>query len=142
MVRRRDGSGIELRKPPIVEVPCTAGKPRNYHARKKKPAASSLQTAHAHTTQQHTAPQGTPSSSHQPPPTVMASTPPAVAGAAGTTGIISRPHIPITGWCARLMAWVLEYYLIPETFNAVPFRFIYLPGMNLVGRSIDGRDHE
>ncbi|KAG2039154.1 hypothetical protein BDR03DRAFT_953010 [Suillus americanus] len=32
LLRRRDGSDIQLRE---VEVPYTAGKPRNYHARKK-----------------------------------------------------------------------------------------------------------
>ncbi|KAG2135177.1 hypothetical protein DEU56DRAFT_981255 [Suillus clintonianus] len=94
-VRRRDGSDAQLREPPIVEVPCTAGKPRNYHAWRKKPTASSSQTAHAHPTQ-------------QPPPNAnaTASTPPAVAGATGTAGTITRPHIPITGWRTRLMAWV------------------------------------
>ncbi|KAG2135170.1 hypothetical protein DEU56DRAFT_756791 [Suillus clintonianus] len=94
MMRRRDGSNVELREPPIVEVPCTAGKPRDYHAR-KRPAASSSRPSNTNTTQQHPATR-----------TATASTLPAVAGAAGTTGTISNPHITITGWPARLMAWV------------------------------------
>ncbi|KAG2137920.1 hypothetical protein DEU56DRAFT_901348 [Suillus clintonianus] len=95
MVRRRDAQDIGLREPPIVEVPYTAGKPRNYYARKKKPAASYSQTAHAHPIQ-------------QPPPNAnaTASPPPAVAGATGTAGTTARPHIAFTGWRARLMGWV------------------------------------
>ncbi|KAG1816736.1 uncharacterized protein BJ212DRAFT_171475 [Suillus subaureus] len=49
MMRRRDRSDIEMREPPVVEVPYTAGKPRHYHARKKKSATSS---SRPHTTQQ------------------------------------------------------------------------------------------
>ncbi|KAG2139793.1 quinon protein alcohol dehydrogenase-like superfamily [Suillus bovinus] len=61
ILRRRDASGIELQE---VEVPYTAGKPRNYHARKKKPVASSSRASNTHTTQ--------PSSSSQPPPSTAA----------------------------------------------------------------------
>lgn len=38
MMRSRDRSDIKMREPPVVKV---GGKPRNYHARKKKPATSS-----------------------------------------------------------------------------------------------------
>ncbi|KAG2343916.1 hypothetical protein BDR05DRAFT_962565 [Suillus weaverae] len=104
IVRRRNGSDIQLRE---VEVPHTAGKPRNYHARKKKPAASSSRPSNTHATQQsNTATQSTPSSSQQPPPTAAASTPSAVTGAAGTTGTLSRPHITIAGWRARFVGWL------------------------------------
>ncbi|KAG1859731.1 hypothetical protein F4604DRAFT_1159072 [Suillus subluteus] len=48
---RRDGSDIQLRE---IEVPCTAGKPRNYHAR-RRPAASSSRPYKIHTTQQSSA---------------------------------------------------------------------------------------
>ncbi|KAG2744123.1 WD40 repeat-like protein [Suillus brevipes Sb2] len=51
ILRRRDRSDIQLQE---VEVPCTAGKPRNYHARKKKPATSSSRPPNTHTTQQPT----------------------------------------------------------------------------------------
>ncbi|KIK36092.1 hypothetical protein CY34DRAFT_811565, partial [Suillus luteus UH-Slu-Lm8-n1] len=61
ILRRRDRSDIQLRE---VEVPCTAGKPRNYHAKKRKmPADSSSRPSNTHTTQQHSAViQSTPSS--------------------------------------------------------------------------------
>ncbi|KAG2344712.1 WD40 repeat-like protein [Suillus weaverae] len=95
MLRRRDGSDIQLRE---VEVPYTAGKPRNYHARKKKPAASSSRSPN--TQQPNAATQSTPSSSQQPPPTTAASTPSAAVGTAGTTGAVSRPHITGGGWRA------------------------------------------
>ncbi|KAG1740572.1 quinon protein alcohol dehydrogenase-like superfamily [Suillus lakei] len=101
--RRRPESNIELREPPAVEVPCTAGKPRNYHAR-KKPAASSFRPFNTHTIQQCTATQSTPPSSQQPPPAAAASTSSAVAGAR-TAGTISRPHIAGAGWHARFVGW-------------------------------------
>ncbi|KAG2344607.1 hypothetical protein BDR05DRAFT_947296 [Suillus weaverae] len=104
LLRRRDGSDIQLRE---VEVPYTAGKPRNYHARKKKPAASSSRPPNTHTTQQpNAATQSTPPSSQQPPPTTAASTPSAVVGTAGTTGTVSRPHITGGGWRARFVGWL------------------------------------
>ncbi|KAG2137921.1 hypothetical protein DEU56DRAFT_901349 [Suillus clintonianus] len=95
MVRRRDVQDVKSREPPIIEVPYTAGKPRNYHARRKKPAANSSQTAHAHPTQQL-----------PPNANATASTPPAAAGATGTAGTVTRPHIAFTGWRASLMGWV------------------------------------
>ncbi|KAG1741248.1 hypothetical protein EDB19DRAFT_716905 [Suillus lakei] len=42
MVRRPDAQDIESREPPIVDVPCTAGQPRNYHAWRKEPVFSFL----------------------------------------------------------------------------------------------------
>ncbi|KAG1894566.1 uncharacterized protein F5891DRAFT_1176016 [Suillus fuscotomentosus] len=36
MMCRQDKSDIEMRAPHVVEVPYTAGKPRSYHARRKK----------------------------------------------------------------------------------------------------------
>ncbi|KAG1816796.1 uncharacterized protein BJ212DRAFT_1480649 [Suillus subaureus] len=89
MMRRRDGSDIQLQE---VEVPYTAGKPRNYHARKKKPATSSSRPPKTHPTQQHSgATQNIPSSSQLPPPTATAS-----------------PHttIRVTGWRSRFMVWL------------------------------------
>ncbi|KAG2748777.1 WD40 repeat-like protein [Suillus brevipes Sb2] len=102
MLRRRNGSDIQLRE---VKVPCTAGKPRNYHAR-KKPTASSSQTCDTHTTRQHSmATQNTPSSLQLPPPIAAASTLSAVAGSAGATGT-PCPRITIdSGWRARFMLW-------------------------------------
>ncbi|KAG1853174.1 hypothetical protein DFJ58DRAFT_789872, partial [Suillus subalutaceus] len=104
ILRRRDGSDIELRE---VEVPCTAGKPRYYHARKKKPAASSSRATNAHTTQQPSgAAQSTSPSSQQSPSTTAASTFPAVTSAAGTTGTRSHPYIPVAGWRVRFVGWL------------------------------------
>ncbi|KAG2337778.1 YVTN repeat-like/Quino protein amine dehydrogenase [Suillus weaverae] len=105
ILRRRDGSDIQLRE---VEVPYTAGKPRNYHARKKKPTTSSSRPPKTHTTQQPSAAtQSTPSSSQQPPPTTAAtSTPSAAVGTAGTTGTVSRPHITGGGWRAHFVGWL------------------------------------
>ncbi|KAG2051100.1 WD40 repeat-like protein [Suillus hirtellus] len=96
MLRRRDGSDIELRE---VEVPCTAGKPRNYHAR-KKPTASSSRPPGIHTTQKPNA------SSSKLPPTTTASTLFTVTSTAGSSGIPSRPHITIAGWRARFVGWI------------------------------------
>ncbi|KAG2039112.1 hypothetical protein BDR03DRAFT_952885 [Suillus americanus] len=99
MMRRRDRSDIEMREPPVVEAPHTAGKPRNYHARQKKPAASSSRLPNTHTTQQpNAATQSIPPSSQQPPPAVVGTTP--------TTGTISSPRITIAGWRARLVGWL------------------------------------
>jgi WD40 repeat protein len=104
ILRRRDGSDIQLRE---VEVPHTAGQPRNYHARKKKQAASSSRTPSTHTTQQPSgAAQSIPSSSQQPPSIAAASVSPAVTGAVGTTETLSRPHIIVAGWRARLVGWL------------------------------------
>ncbi|KAG1730993.1 hypothetical protein EDB19DRAFT_1363210 [Suillus lakei] len=104
--RRRPESDIELQEPPVVDVPCTAGQPRNYHAR-KKPAASTSKPSNTHTAQQPSgAAQSTPSASQQPPPTAAASTSSTVAGAAGITGTISRPHIIGAGWRARFVGWL------------------------------------
>ncbi|KAG1886933.1 uncharacterized protein F5891DRAFT_1200295 [Suillus fuscotomentosus] len=72
MLRRRDGSAIWL--PPVVEVLLTAGKPRNYHAR-KKPSTSSSQPPKPPTMQQHNggATQSNLPSSQQPNTTATAS---------------------------------------------------------------------
>lgn len=70
ILHKRIGTVIELRETPVVEVPCTRGKPRNYHAR-KRPSASSSRPPNPHGTQLHSAAtQNTPSSS-QGPPTVV-----------------------------------------------------------------------
>ncbi|KAG2135349.1 uncharacterized protein EDB93DRAFT_1254267 [Suillus bovinus] len=108
ILRRRDGSDIQLQE---VEVPYTAGKPRNYHARKKKPIANSSRPSNIHTTQQpNGAAQSTPTSSPLPPPaataTATSSTIFAVAGTAGVTGTPSRPHIIGAGWRARFVGWL------------------------------------
>ncbi|KAG2051093.1 WD40 repeat-like protein [Suillus hirtellus] len=97
MLRRRDGSDIELRE---IEVPCTAGKPRNYHAR-KKPTASSSGPPKTHATQKPSA-----SSSQLPPPAATTSTLSAVTGTAEASGTPSRLHITCTRWRARFMGWI------------------------------------
>ncbi|KAG1824276.1 hypothetical protein EV424DRAFT_1346041 [Suillus variegatus] len=107
MLRRRDRSAIQL--PPVVEVPLTAGKPRNYHAR-KKPSTSSSQPPKPPTTQQHNggATQSNLSSSQQPNTTATASTTsPAVTGTVAAAGT-SHPDITIkrAGWQARFLLWV------------------------------------
>ncbi|KAG1796992.1 uncharacterized protein HD556DRAFT_1357708, partial [Suillus plorans] len=102
-IRRRDGSDIQLRE---VEVPYTAGKPRNHHARKKL-AASSSRPSNTHITQQHSATtKSTPPSSQQLPPISTAPTPSIVSGTAEATGTTSRPHITVTGWRARFVGWL------------------------------------
>ncbi|KAG2738290.1 WD40 repeat-like protein [Suillus brevipes Sb2] len=104
ILRRRDRSDIRLQE---VDVPYTAGKPRNYHAGKKKPAASSSLPSNTHTTQQPSgAAQSTPSSSQLPPPTTTTSTPSAVPGTTGATGTVSRPYIAGAGWRASFVAWI------------------------------------
>ncbi|KIK41947.1 hypothetical protein CY34DRAFT_805454 [Suillus luteus UH-Slu-Lm8-n1] len=104
ILRRRDRSDIQLRE---VEVPYTAGKPRNYHARKKKPAASSSRPPNTHTTQHPSrAAESTPSSSQLPPPTNTTSTPSAIPGTTVATGTVSRPHITVAGWRACFVAWI------------------------------------
>jgi WD40 repeat protein len=106
MMRRPDRSDIEMREPPVVEVPYAPGKPRNYHVRKKKQATSSSQFPNTHNTQQPSAAtQSTPSSLQQPPPTTTASTP-AIVGTAGTTETISHPHITGSGWRVRFVGWL------------------------------------
>ncbi|KAG1767383.1 hypothetical protein EV702DRAFT_1282657 [Suillus placidus] len=103
LIRRRDGSDIQLRE---VEVPCTAGKPRNYHAR-GKPAASSSRPPNTHTMQQHSAAtQSIPPSSQQPPPTATTSTHSAVPETSEATGTTSSPRITIAGWRARFVGWL------------------------------------
>jgi hypothetical protein len=121
ILRRRDGSDIQLRK---VEVPYTAGKPvrffcsflffatdsftqRNYHAR-KKPVASSSRPSNTHTLQQNSAAtQSIPQSSQQSPPAAITSTLSAVPGTATAMGTNLRPRITIDpGWRARFMLWV------------------------------------
>ncbi|KIK31904.1 hypothetical protein CY34DRAFT_19459 [Suillus luteus UH-Slu-Lm8-n1] len=96
ILHRRDRSDIHLRG---VEVPCTAGQPRNYHAGKRKmPAASSYQLSNTHTTQTHSAViQSTPYS----PPAANTSSVSAVAGTPGTMGPPSRPHNTVAVWRAR-----------------------------------------
>ncbi|KAG1851720.1 hypothetical protein F4604DRAFT_1306876 [Suillus subluteus] len=89
MMRKPDRSDIQLQE---VEVPYTAGKPRNYHARKKKSTTSSSRPPKTHPTQQHGgATQNTPSSSQLPPPTATAS---------------SHVTIRVAGWRARFMVWL------------------------------------
>ncbi|KAG2111047.1 hypothetical protein BD769DRAFT_1674458 [Suillus cothurnatus] len=105
LLRRQDESDIQLQD---VEVPCTAGKPRNYHATGKK-AASLSRPPKIHATQQPSATtQSTPPSSQQPPPTAAASTLSVAASTPGTIGAVSRPNITIrnSGWRTRLMLWV------------------------------------
>ncbi|KAG2135351.1 WD40-repeat-containing domain protein [Suillus bovinus] len=92
ILRRRDASDIELQE---VEVPYTAGKPRNYHAR-KKPARSSPKV---HATAK-------PSASSQLPSTATTSTLSAVTGTAEASGIPSRPHTTGVGWCARFVGCI------------------------------------
>ncbi|KAG2745712.1 WD40 repeat-like protein [Suillus brevipes Sb2] len=101
ILRRRDRSDIQLRE---VEVPYTAGQPRNYHAGKgKNPIASSSRSSNTHTTQQHGAAiQSTPSS----PPAANTSTVSAVAGTPGTMGAPSRPPSPVAVWRARFVRWL------------------------------------
>ncbi|KAG2112913.1 hypothetical protein BD769DRAFT_1111018 [Suillus cothurnatus] len=105
LLRRGDGSDMQLRE---LEVPYTAGKPRNYHARKKR-AASLSRPPNTHTTQQpNGAAQGTPSSSQQSSTssTTTASISSAVTGAAGTTGTLSHPYINVTGWRVHFVGWL------------------------------------
>ncbi|KAG2744125.1 WD40 repeat-like protein [Suillus brevipes Sb2] len=99
VLHRRDRSDIQLQE---VEVPCTAGKPRNYHAKKKKPAASSSRPPQ----QPSGAAQSIPSSSRLPPQTTTTSTPSAVPGITGATGTVSSPHITGAGWRASFVAWI------------------------------------
>ncbi|KAG1728339.1 hypothetical protein EDB19DRAFT_1941282 [Suillus lakei] len=101
MLRRQNASDIQLREQPVVDVPYTAGKLRNYHAR-GKPAASLSRLSNTHTMQQHPAFHSTLPSSQQLSPTAAALTPSAVSGA-GTAGTISRPHITGAGWHARFV---------------------------------------
>ncbi|KIK44108.1 hypothetical protein CY34DRAFT_11278 [Suillus luteus UH-Slu-Lm8-n1] len=102
VLHRRDRSDVQLQ-----EVPCTAGKPRNYHAGKKKPAASSSRLPNAYTTHLPSgAAQSTPSSSQLPPPTNTTSTPSSVPSTTGATGTVSRPHIAGAGWRASFVAWI------------------------------------
>ncbi|KAG1790456.1 uncharacterized protein HD556DRAFT_1392119 [Suillus plorans] len=106
MLRKRDRSAIRL--PRVVEVPLTAGKPRNYHAR-KKPSAKSSQPTKPPTTQQQsgTATQSNMSSSQQSPATATTSTTP--TGVTGTAGVAGTSHditIRQAGWRARFLLWV------------------------------------
>lgn len=92
MLRWQDRSNIELQEPPVVEVPYTAGKPRNYHARKKKPDTSSSRPPKTHNThQQHSGATQNTSLSQPLPPTTT-----------------TNPHatIRVAGWRARFMVWV------------------------------------
>ncbi|KAG2750158.1 WD40 repeat-like protein [Suillus brevipes Sb2] len=101
ILRRRDRSDIQLRE---VEVPCTAGQPRNYHAGKgKNPVASSSRPSNTHTTQQHSAAIQSTSSS---PPAANTSSVSAVAGTPGTIGAPSRPPSPVSVWRARFVRWL------------------------------------
>lgn len=106
MLRRRDGSTIQL--PRVVEVPLTAGKPRNYHARKKRSASSSRPTK-LPTTQQKSggATQSSLSSSQQPSATATTSTTPPVTGTAAAAGT-SHPDITIkrARWRTRFLLCV------------------------------------
>ncbi|KIK32476.1 hypothetical protein CY34DRAFT_814256 [Suillus luteus UH-Slu-Lm8-n1] len=101
ILRRRDRSDIQLRE---VEVPCTAGQPRNYHAGKsKKPVASSSRPSNTHTTQQHIAViQSSPSS----PRAANTSSVSAVAGTPGTMGPPSHANNTVAVWRARFVRWL------------------------------------
>lgn len=103
ILRRRDGSDVQLRE---VEVPYTAGKPRNYHARKKKPAASSSRPSNACTAQKPSGAAQITSPSSQLPPSTTTSTLSAVPGTTGAGETISRPHITSAGWRVRFVGWV------------------------------------
>ncbi|KAG2751896.1 WD40 repeat-like protein [Suillus brevipes Sb2] len=95
ILRRRDRSDIQLRE---VEVPCTAGQPRNYHGGKgKKPVASSSRPSNPHTTQTHNAVIQSTSTS---PPAANTSSLSAVTGTSGTMGAPSHPHTTAV-WRAR-----------------------------------------
>ncbi|KAG2741913.1 WD40 repeat-like protein [Suillus brevipes Sb2] len=98
ILRRRDRSDIQLQE---VEVPYTAGQPRNYHGGKgKKPVASSSRPSDPHTAQTHSAVfQSTPTA----PPATNTSTVSAVAGAPGPP---SRPHNTVAVWRARFVRWL------------------------------------
>ncbi|KAG2111045.1 hypothetical protein BD769DRAFT_72785 [Suillus cothurnatus] len=99
----QDGPGIQLRE---VEVPCTAGKPRNYHARKKL-AAGSSRSSNTRTTQQHSMTTQILLSSQQLPPTANTSTLSAVPSIAEAPRTTSRPRITINSeFRARFMPWV------------------------------------
>ncbi|KAG2078501.1 WD40 repeat-like protein [Suillus decipiens] len=104
ILHRRDGSDVQLQE---VKVPCTAGKPRNYHAR-PKPAASLSRPSNTHIMQQYTATtQSVTPSSQQLPPTANASILSAVPSAAEATRTTSCPHIIIdSGWRTRVMLWI------------------------------------
>ncbi|KAG2135407.1 uncharacterized protein EDB93DRAFT_1331117 [Suillus bovinus] len=106
ILNRRDGLDIQLQE---VEVPYTAGKPRNHHARKKKPTTSSSQPSNTHTTQQPS------TSSQQPPPTAAASTLSAVTGTTGATGTPSHPHITNIRWSTRFVAWIAAHLFRTQT---------------------------
>ncbi|KAG2051163.1 hypothetical protein BDR06DRAFT_1010700 [Suillus hirtellus] len=116
-MRRQDKSDIEMRAPHVVEVPYTAGKPvrfcastvldirlvftqTSYRARRKK------------STTQSTSPL-----SQQPPPAATASTFSADTSTPGTMEAPLRPHVTITGWCARLVGW---FYCVPIHINGEP----------------------
>ncbi|KAG1805255.1 hypothetical protein EV424DRAFT_283945 [Suillus variegatus] len=106
MMRRQDKSDIEMRAPHLVEVPYTAGKPRSYHARRKKSSTSSYRPPNTHPTQQpNVATQSTSPLSQQPPPAATASTFSADTSTPGTMEAPLRPHVTVTGWCARLVGW-------------------------------------
>ncbi|KAG1853185.1 quinon protein alcohol dehydrogenase-like superfamily [Suillus subalutaceus] len=115
ILRRRDGSDIQLHE---VEVPCTAGKPRNYHAR-KKPATSSSRPSNTHAMQQHSAAtQSISPSSQQSSPAAITSTLSAVPDTARAAGTTSRPRITIdSGWCTRLMLWQIITYSWDGSFR-------------------------
>lgn len=103
MLRRRDGS--DVRSLPIVEVPLTAGKPRNYHAR-KKPSTSSSRPPKPSTTQQQSsgATQSNPPSSQQPSSIATASTTPlAVTSTVGATGTRHDITTRQAGWRTRFL---------------------------------------
>lgn len=93
----------QLREPPIVEVPCTAGKPRNHHAREKTTVRSSRPPIVLTGTSQ-----GTTSSSQQSLATVAALVGPPVVTTAVATGTLSHPDIIITraGSWTRFWLWI------------------------------------
>ncbi|KAG2350259.1 hypothetical protein BDR05DRAFT_1054399 [Suillus weaverae] len=105
MPRRRDGSDIQLREPPIIEVPCTAGKPIGHYHVRKKASASSTQPLNTHLTEQPSTLAATQSA----PPSPQLTLPIAATDSmrsAGITGTLPHPNITIVGWRARFMVWV------------------------------------
>ncbi|KAG1873350.1 hypothetical protein C8R48DRAFT_452071 [Suillus tomentosus] len=109
MLHRQSETDTELREIPVVDVPYTSGKPRNYHAR-KKPSASSSRPPNPHTIQQPSAvTQDIPSSSQGTPAiaTTFEALPP-VATTTLATETTSRHNIMVVqaGCWIRFLLWI------------------------------------
>ncbi|KAG2147772.1 WD40-repeat-containing domain protein [Suillus bovinus] len=104
MSHKRNQTDTELQEIPVVDVPCTWAKPRNYHA-VKKPSASSSQRSYPHTTHQRNATtQNIPSSSQGPPANATTSgAPPAVDSTTSATGTTSQRDIQAGCWIRFLL---------------------------------------